>query len=344
MHRQGEGEAETDVAGTPQHVPPAIGHLEAMPQIVLNRSSASPEALCRVWEDAASLGRHPRYAELLGPPTLRERFVAWTRRIGGIMAGPPVARDRPRFAMAALAALFVLGSVWMLRPASPVFETQIAEVREIPLKDGSLVTLGGHSALNVAFSPSERTVQLTRGEAFFSVSPDRNRPFVVLVGGQRIRVVGTKFNVNFDGKRVHVSVMEGVVQVAPDTAGEHPENPQPEPGAQGYVTLVAGQKLSAGSSGQARPEPLGGEAGTWRSGHLDYHDAALGQIIADARRYYPHPIEIASPALASEHLTTSFSASQVDQMLDTLPDILPLTVDREADGSVTLRRRSAVSK
>ncbi|WP_054530734.1 FecR domain-containing protein [Erythrobacter sp. SG61-1L] len=330
MHRQAEDGTATDVAGAHRH---AAVHPADM---LLSGTGDSQELLNRVWQDAASLGRHPRYRELLGQPTLRERLVALAARLGNLSDGTRLPRGVPQFAMACMMAIAVFGGAWMLRPATPDFETRVAEIRDIPLKDGSLVTLGGHSALDVDFSHGERTVQLTRGEAFFSVSPDKNRPFVVLVGGQRIRVVGTKFNVNFDGDHVAVSVKEGVVQVAPDPVGS-------KPSAGSVVTLVAGQKLRAGGTARSLPEQLGGsEPGAWRSGHLDYHDTSLGEIIADARRYYPHPITITSASLAGERLTTSFSTSQVDQMLDTLPGILPVSVERMPDGSVTLRQKSAL--
>ena len=98
----------------------------------------------------------------------------------------------------------------------------IAEVREIHLSDGSEVTLGARSSLEVAFRLHERRVALTSGLAFFSVSKNPSRPFIVLVGDKEVRVVGTKFEVRRDPAGMRVSVVEGTVEVmqVPERASE----------------------------------------------------------------------------------------------------------------------------
>ncbi len=56
------------------------------------------------------------------------------------------------------------------------YSTQVAEIRELPLGDGSVLTLGAQSALDVRFTETERIVRLDRGEAFFSVAHNAARP------------------------------------------------------------------------------------------------------------------------------------------------------------------------
>lgn len=286
------------------------------------------------WQEAAHLKEHPAYAELLGTPTVRERFFALWHRLGETHLG--IAAPSPRWALAALAAVVLLSGAWFLRPHGPDYATRVAEIRDVRLNDGSVVTLGARSALDVDFTPAERTVRLTSGEAFFSISHDVSRPFVVLAGDKRIRVVGTKFNVNYDGRHIRVSVQQGIVDVmrgtAPHDAGRAPPADS--------VRLVAGQQIAAAAAGPLEaPEPLrGAEPGAWRSGRLNYQDASLAEIVSDANRYRAQAIRIASPSLANERLTTSFSISQIDQMLETLPNTLPVVVKRDADGSIALQR------
>lgn len=278
------------------------------------------------WEEAARLKEHPAYADLLGTPTLRERFFALWHRLGEtrLLAAPA-----PRWAMAALALAVVASGAWFLRPHAPDYATRIAEIRDVRLDDGSVVTLGAHSALDVDFTPAERRVRLAGGEAFFAITHDAARPFVVLAGDKRIRVVGTRFNVNYDGSRVHVAVQQGIVDVSRGAG--------PQPASR--VRLIAGQQLMAVEAGPlGGAQPLrGAEPGAWRTGRLDYQDASLADIVSDANRYSAHPIRIATPALAEEHLTTSFRTSQIDQMLETLPNTLPVVVKRDADGSIEIQ-------
>jgi transmembrane sensor len=289
----------------------------------------------QAWDGAALLKHSPTYADLLGTPTLRERVVAWWHSVTEFR--PQFAPSRG-FAFASVLAVVIVTGALFLTPREPDFSTQVAEIRDVPLDDGSVVTLGAKSALDVKFSQDERTVRLAGGEAFFSVSKNAARPFVVLAGDTRIRVVGTKFNVNYDGGRVRVSVLEGVVEVMRGDGGTERVTSGNTSGS--MVKLIAGQQVVAlDSVPLPKAEPLNGaEPGVWREGRLSYQDAPLSEIVADANRYRAGQIRIMSPLLTNERLTTSFRTSQIDQMLDTLPDTLPLIVQRKPDGSIELRR------
>lgn len=285
----------------------------------------------QAWDEAARAKERSSYAQLLGTPTLRERVVAaWH----GLIEQRPGFMPSPRWALASIVAAMVLAGSWFLTPTgNPTYATQVAEIRDVPLDDGTVVTLGARSAVDVQFTNAERTVRLASGEAFFAVSRDTSRPFVVLAGDTRIRVVGTKFNVHYEGGRVRVSVLEGIVEVARADGSTERIGP-----AAPTVTLTAGQQLLAAGSAPLAPEPLrGATPGAWREGRLDYQDAPLSEIIADANRYRSGTIRIASPALAGERLTTSFRTSQIDQMLETLPETLPVALRRNPDGTVELR-------
>jgi transmembrane sensor len=286
-------------------------------------------AVRRTWDEAADLARHPAYTELLGEKTWRERWVEWRARL--VETASALLRPQ-RFAFASVLALVAIGSWLWLAQGQPDYVTRIAEVRELPLEDGSVVTLGPQSTMDVTFSGNERRVTLAGGEAFFSVAPNPQRPFVVAAGDTLIRVTGTKFNVNYEGGRVRVTVLEGRVEVA--RAGETPT----VGGGPPAVELTSGQQAFDASGLPApRIEPIRvADAGAWRQGRLSYQDAPLGEIIADANRYRAAEIRLNSPALARERITTSFRASQIDQMLATLPDTVAVTVRRNPDGTVDL--------
>jgi transmembrane sensor len=290
----------------------------------------------QVWDDAADLGAHPGYADLLGPPTMRERLVAAMHALReGI--GPVLTPAHMALATACL--VVVALGIAMLRPAAAEYSTQIAEVRELTLPDGSQVTLGAKSEIQrLAFSADARRVRMGQGEAFFSVAKNADRPFIVMAGDALIRVVGTKFNVKYNGAQVKISVLEGVVQVI---------RPNGDPEAvisatgQPHITLTAGQQTVVAEAQPgflANPVPIQGDApGAWREGRLSYEDAPLGEVIADANRYRSGAITITSPALARERINTSLKTSQIDQMLDTLPGSIGAQVVRKPDGTVEIR-------
>jgi len=84
------------------------------------------------------------------------------------------------------------------------------------LSDGSIVVLNKNSSLKFpeTFSGGTRTVSLNKGEAFFKISHDTQKPFYVLVNGIQIKVVGTAFNVKVKGKQTEIIVESGKVKVS----------------------------------------------------------------------------------------------------------------------------------
>ncbi len=83
------------------------------------------------------------------------------------------------------------------------------------LPDGSMAILNRNSALKYpdAFSGDKRTVSLDKGEAFFKVTPNAKKPFVIYAGDITIRVVGTSFNVKIKDGKTEVIVETGKVRV-----------------------------------------------------------------------------------------------------------------------------------
>jgi len=86
---------------------------------------------------------------------------------------------------------------------------------EVILSDGTQVWLNSDSKLSFTNSfdnLAERRVGL-EGEAYFKVNHNADQPFVVSVQGQRVRVLGTEFNINAytDNAYVKTSLVRGSV-------------------------------------------------------------------------------------------------------------------------------------
>src|SRR5690606_30761590 len=84
---------------------------------------------------------------------------------------------------------------------------------EIVLPDGTKVWLNAASSLHypVAFTGKTRTVGI-KGEGYFEVAPDPQKPFTVKVGDrEKIEVLGTRFNVNAypDEGRIRTTLQDG---------------------------------------------------------------------------------------------------------------------------------------
>lgn len=212
-----------------------------------------------------------------------------------------------------------------------LYETQIAEIRKVVLEDGSVVTLGAQSRLAIDFTQGERRVMLSGGEAFFSVSKNPDRPFVVEVGDTLVRVVGTKFNVHAGLDRVTVAVMEGEVEVIKPLRAIGGDAPRRQ--------LLAGQQVVTTAQGFVGPVKTveSVEAGSWRSGRLNYQDVSLRQLIFDANRYSENKILLGDEAIGDLTVTMSFQTRDIDAMFDALTSVLPIKVEQGEEGQILLK-------
>ncbi|HET7118994.1 MAG TPA: FecR family protein, partial [Hanamia sp.] len=87
---------------------------------------------------------------------------------------------------------------------------------QLVLADGSEVWLDVASSITypTAFAGNERKVEIT-GEAYFEVTHNEAKPFIVQKGDVKIKVLGTHFNVNAydDENSLKVTLLEGAVKV-----------------------------------------------------------------------------------------------------------------------------------
>jgi transmembrane sensor len=248
------------------------------------------------------------------------RIQNWTRRGPGRIVVP--------LAMAASVAMAVLLPGLLGGHGQPV-ETGVAETRLLALADGSRVTLGARSGMDVSFDGVRREVTMKRGQAFFEVEHDAARPFTVIAGDAEIRVTGTKFDVHWIGDTVAVSVLEGRVELR-----KRRLIPIGSTQAERVLTAGTGADLAEGEAFSA-VSPMTVTPGEWRRGRLFYSETSLSEIVADVQRYSATPIRIAQPSVGGLKVTTSFRADNVDQFVSNIEASLPVAATRAADGSIT---------
>lgn len=82
------------------------------------------------------------------------------------------------------------------------------------LPDGSVVQLQPHAELScpAKFPTTQRNVTL-KGDAYFSVLHDANRPFQISVNDIKVTVLGTSFKISDSSGNTEVDVITGIVQV-----------------------------------------------------------------------------------------------------------------------------------
>lgn len=120
--------------------------------------------------------------------------------------------------------LFVFGIGWTSNIAldSQIEQEVFVHQLEVPkgqrsklvLADGTEIWLNSDSKLDFSLA-DERIVNL-EGEACFHVTKNVDKPFVVKVKGQELRVLGTRFNVRSyrDEESVYTTLEEGSVEIS----------------------------------------------------------------------------------------------------------------------------------
>ena len=273
-------------------------------------------------------------------PTLQTMFASEERPKGRSfveLAGQALFSYRWTTAGAAVAAALIIAAfpIAVSTPSTNAYETRTAEIRTIDLPDGSQVDLAPESRIRVQYGMTYRRIELTAGEAFFDVTPNLMRDFVVIAGDAKVTVVGTRFNVNRSPtEAVIVSVQEGEVRVSRDVLRSQQED------SADTATLTAGEQVvTQQGSGLADIIEVGPkQTGAWRTGYLHYDDSALGDVLGDVNRYSEKPITVESPDLNALRVYATFTTSQVDDMLAGIEGLLPIVIDRSDNERVVIRR------
>jgi transmembrane sensor len=246
---------------------------------------------------------------------------------------------RGRFLAAAailLLSVSVAASYLFLFPHGDRYTTPVGGLSSVPMADGSLVTLNTDSQIRVALTETERRVELRRGEAFFEVSKDPHRPFVVRAGTKRVIAVGTQFSVRRDGEDIEVIVTEGKVRV---------QDSAPRPGSRqdgsADVFLTAGSIARAGEAGVLvlrKTLPEAEEQLSWRTGVLLFRNQNLADAIAEFNRYNVRKIVIRDPTVAALKIEGNFRATNVEAFVRLLESGFPVRAQDEADRIVLVAK------
>lgn len=212
----------------------------------------------------------------------------------------------PLAAAAAVAIAYVVGRVPAHEEVS--FVTAVGASRQLTLSDGSVVQMNTDSALVAAFTDAERRVRLARGEAYFQVAKDADRPFVVEAAGIGVRAVGTAFNVRVRSETVEVLVTEGRVRVAAERTENAGPGARPEVAAGERVVLPVSLAAVPPEAfvPQRVPDDQVRRMLAWQERQLVFWDTPLSDMVAEFNRYSQHSLIVNDAAVAAMRFGGSF--------------------------------------
>ena len=209
-------------------------------------------------------------------------------------------------------ATFALALVVLLSHQLPVayqnwqsdYYTAPGKQLTVVLNDGSRLTLNTDTALAVDFSGNQRHIELLRGEAYFQVSPDKNRPFIVSNGIVNARAVGTAFSVKKTDDDMRVIVSEGTVEVS---AGKG--------NAPVLVYLNQQVDFQQGRIGTVMSSDIL-ETLAWQRGQLIFKRQPLSLVIKEVNRYRSGQIMLINPKLKERIVSGVFDTADPNAVVD----------------------------
>ena len=192
------------------------------------------------------------------------------------------------------------------------------------LNDGSEIVLNKNSKLQFKNNRqlSTREVNL-RGEAFFTVAPDKSKPFIINIDSVEVRVVGTSFNVKGTAAGVEVIVETGIVRVSAN-------------GKQ--VILNAGEKTIISSridqvSKQANSNQL---YKYFRTKEFLCDNTPLWQLVEVVNEAYGANIMIEDSTLKQLPISASFNNQSLETILQVIEKTFQIKVENR-DDSILLK-------
>lgn len=208
-----------------------------------------------------------------------------------------------------------------------IFHTDEEQHREITLSYGSIIRLNEKSEIVISedFFGEKREIRL-KGEAYFDVAHNPEKPFIINTSHSTIEVLGTAFNVRevAGQSNVQVAVVDGMVSFSAAGVG-HPERPS--------VVLSKGQfgYLNVKDKTLKVDEVAIDNYITWKSGRFVFDELTLEEVCTQLNRLYNLACIFESQELSKLNLTSNFSNESVDKTLSVIALSLQIDFKKEED-------------
>ena len=221
--------------------------------------------------------------------------------------------------------IIIAGIAWLLSSLlekgssePPILHiVSVNEVKKDTLPDGSFATLNKNSVLTypAAFKGKTRKVKL-KGEAFFNVTPNKQKPFIIDVNDVQVKVVGTSFNVKSTKGETEIIVETGIVQVTK---------------ADTTIELKAGQRILFEAVDTAAEVVASDDKlyNYYVSRTFVCDNTPLWKLVEKLNEAYDVNISIRRDPLKKLPLTVTFDDESLDVILDVISQTLMIKVSRK---------------
>ena len=206
------------------------------------------------------------------------------------------------------------------------------ETKHLILSDGTEVWVNSESYLSYPkeFRSDKRILSLT-GEAYFYVTKDNKKPFIVETENMNIEVLGTKFNINAypDLDEVKTTLKEGKVKVK---INHNKKN--------NTFFLSPNKELSLNiKTGEiTRRDVVVENQPGWSEGNMVFNDVLISDIFKHIEREYDLRVICETLKCDNKRLTVKFgSGENIDDVLQILQLMVPDLLINKQDSTIFIK-------
>ncbi len=231
---------------------------------------------------------------------------------------PTLSKIAAVFLIVALTTVFIFDRYYI--PVEEVSQTVLKEISmdkghrgKVTLSDGTKVYINSDSRITIPnrFKANIREVYL-EGEAYFDVTEDPNKPFIISTKGAKVEVLGTSFSVkNYpDDTIIQTVVEEGTVSFSSADNGHMNE-----------VILTAGNLGRLNTEDNVMQKAYVGDVQSylsWMSGYLTFKDESMKDVAKQLERKYDIEVVFDSKEISEMNLTAELRSRSLERVIKTI--------------------------
>lgn len=214
--------------------------------------------------------------------------------------------------------------IFLLKPGNRESQDQLSLFTELKMPSGAKgsINLSDHSTVWVntnstlyypeKFTGNTRTVKIT-GEAYFEIAKDASKPFIVDLGNEKIKVLGTSFNVRNNTGLTEVALLTGKVCIETVSDGKK-------------IYLKPNEKwVYSKHTGKGSIETTdAGIYNIWIKDRLVFDNANLSYVITCLERWYGIRIQYTQQVNKIEGISLSVRNESIEEVLKGIQQIAPI--------------------
>ena len=293
-------------------------------------NKAFSDSILRIWQTSANYAPPVTFESNINNALDRFRSNIQqeiTKEVPQAFIEPKVAKIRSLNSMKwitgiAASAIVLLAAVFIINNRTDSSYESLATLsdqkQELQLEDQSTIWVNEKSTIKYFNEvPKDERKVFLNGVAFFDVTPDNEKPFVIETEHAFVTVLGTKFNVNADENGTTVMVKEGKVELQPKLSNQKVTLMENMTGVFEVATKKLYRKQSKSYNGDS-----------WITGGYSFEDDMLSEVFSVLENHYNVDIYVKNTDLNKCVFTSPvYQDSELTDFLDVMQLIYGFTYE-----------------